>query len=134
MYVAHGPNLPHKTEQSDAPQILLLVQMSLLERKQIDEHAKKTFGSKYLLCMRMLYYQRCKQEEQASMLLNNFDFKTTSVEEILEKLLAVIAIVETRVAFVVVIPLETWALINRDRIAQMEYDNEKLICKVVFVE
>lgn len=68
------------------------------------------------------------------MLLNNFDFKTTSVEEILEKLLAVIAIVETRVAFVVVIPLETWALINRDRIAQMEYDNEKLICKVVFVE
>lgn len=132
MYVASGPSLPHKTEQIDAPQILLLVQTSTLAKKQIDDHAKKTFGSKYLYCSAMLYYQKHKQEEQASVLLKDFDFKTASVEEILKKLLAVVAVVETRVAFVVVMSLDTWKLVRED-ISQVEKSDEMLICKTLYV-
>lgn len=132
MYVASGPSLPHKTEQIDAPQILLLVQTSTLAKKQIDDHAKNTFGSKYLYCSAMLYYQKHKQEEQASVLLKDFDFKTASVEEILKKLLAVVAVVETRVAFVVVMSLDTWKLVRED-ISQVEKSDEMLICKTLYV-
>lgn len=132
MYVASGPSLPHKTEQIDAPQILLLVQTSTLAKKQIDDHAKKTFGSKYLYCSAMLYYQKHKQEEQASVLLKDFDFKTASVEEILKKLLAVVAAVDTRVAFVVAVPLETWSL-NRENISQVKDGDKMLICKTLYV-
>lgn len=103
-----------------------------LEKIKIDEHAKKAFGSKYLYCWTMLYYQKHKQEEQASVSLKDFDFKTVSVEEILEKLLAVVAVVETRVLFVVAMPLETWTL-NRENIAKIKDGDEKLIFKTAFV-
>lgn len=132
VYVASGPNLPRKAEQSDAPQILLLVRKNPLEKKQIDEHAKKVFGSEYVFCWKMFYYQQHKQEEQASVLLKNFDFKTASVEEILKKLLAVIAVVEIRVAFVLAMPLETWSL-NRETIAKIEDGDGKLIFQTAFV-
>lgn len=132
VYVASGPNLPRKAEQSDAPQILLLVRKNPLEKKQIDEHAKRVFGSEYVFCWKMFYYQQHKQEEQASVLLKNFDFKTASVEEVLRKLLAVIAVVEIRVAFVVAMPLETWSL-NRENIAKIEDGDGKLIFQTAFV-
>ncbi|XP_065940944.1 uncharacterized protein [Magallana gigas] len=132
VYVASGPNLPRKAEQSDAPQILLLVRKNPLEKKQIDEHAKRVFGSEYVFCWKMFYYQQHKQEEQASVLLKNFDFKTASVEEILKKLLAVIAVVEIRVAFVLAMPLETWSL-NRENIAKIEDGDGKLIFQTAFV-
>lgn len=132
VYVASGPNLPRKAEQSDAPQILLLVRKNPLEKKQIDEHAKRVFGSEYVFCWKMFYYQQHKQEEQASVLLKNFDFKTASVEEVLRKLLAVIAVVEIRVAFVVTMPLETWSL-NRENIAKIEDGDGKLIFQTAFV-
>lgn len=132
VYVACGPNLPRKAEQSDAPQILLLVRKNPLEKKQIDEHAKRVFGSEYVFCWTTFYYQQHKQEEQASVLLKNFDFKTASVEEILKKLLAVIAVVELRVAFVVAMPLETWSL-NRENIAKIEDGDGKLIFQTAFV-
>lgn len=129
MYVASGPNLPHKTEQSVAPQILLLVQTSHLEKKQIDEHANKAFGNKYVFCWKISHYQQHKQEEKASVLLKDFDFKTARVEEILKKLLAVVAAVEIRVAFVVVMSLNTWTL-NREDISQVEKSDGMLICKM----
>lgn len=66
------------------------------------------------------------------MLLKNFDFKTASVEEVLRKLLAVIAVVEIRVAFVVAMPLETWSL-NRENIAKIEDGDGKLIFQTAFV-
>lgn len=66
------------------------------------------------------------------MLLKDFDFKTASVEEILEKLLGVVAVVETRVAFVVVMPLETWSL-NREHIVKIVDGVGKFIFKTVFV-
>lgn len=66
------------------------------------------------------------------MLLKNFDFKIAKVEEILEKLLGVVAVVETRVAFVVAMPLETWSL-NRENIAKIVDGNGKLILKTAFV-
>lgn len=66
------------------------------------------------------------------MLLKNFDFKIAKVEEILEKLLGVVAAVETRVAFVVAMPLETWSL-NRENIAKIVDGNGKLILKTAFV-
>lgn len=111
----------------------MLVQTSLLEKKQIDEYAKETFGSKYVYCWTMLYYQKHKQEEQASVLLKDFDFKTASVEEMLEKLLGVVAVVETKVAFVVAMPLETWSL-NREHIAKILDGDEKFIFKTAFVK
>lgn len=132
VYVASGPNLSRKAEQSDAPQILLLVQKNPLEKKQIDEHAKRVFGRKYVFCWKMSHYQQHKQEEQASMLVKDFDFKSASVEEILKKLLAVVAAVETRVAFVVAVPLETWSL-NRENISQVEGGDKMFICKTEFV-
>lgn len=67
------------------------------------------------------------------MLLKNFDFKIAKVEEILEKLLGVVAVVETRVAFVVAMPLETWSL-NRENIAKIVDGNGKLILKTAFVQ
>lgn len=66
------------------------------------------------------------------MLLKNFDFKIAKVEEILDKLLGVVAVVETRVAFVVAMPLETWSL-NRENIAKIVDGNGKLILKTAFV-
>lgn len=132
MYVASGPNLPRKAEQSDAPQILLLVRKNPLEKKQIDEHAKRVFGRKYVFCWKMSHYQQHKQEELASMLVKDFDFKSASVEEILKKLLAVVAAVDTRVAFVVAVPLETWSL-NRENISQVEGGDKMFICKTEFV-
>lgn len=132
VYVASGPNLPRKAEQSDAPQILLLVRKNPLEEKQIDEHAKRVFGRKYVFCWTMSHYQQHKQEEQASMLVKDFDFKSASLEEILKKLLAVVAAVETRVAFVVAVPLETWSL-NRENISQVEGGDKMFICKTEFV-
>ncbi|XP_052681170.1 uncharacterized protein LOC128161798 isoform X2 [Crassostrea angulata] len=132
VYVASGPNLPRKAEQSDAPQILLLVQKNPLEKKQIDEHANRVFGSEYVFCWTMSYYQKHKREEQASVLVKDFDFKSASLEEILKKLLAVVAAVETRVAFVVAVPLETWSL-NRENISQVKVGDNMLICKTEFV-
>lgn len=132
VYVASGPNLLRKAEQSDAPQILLLVRKNPLEKKQIDEHAERVFGRKYVFCWKMSHYQQHKQEEQASMLVKDFDFKSASVEEILKKLLAVVAAVETRVAFVVAVPLETWSL-NRENISQVKDGDKMLICKTEFV-
>lgn len=65
-------------------------------------------------------------------MLKDFDFKTASVEEILKKLLAVVAVVETRVAFVVVMSLDTWKLVRED-ISQVEKSDEMLICKTLYV-
>lgn len=67
------------------------------------------------------------------MLVKDFDFKSASLEEILKKLLAVVAAVETRVAFVVAVPLETWSL-NRENISQVEGGDKMLICKTEFVQ
>lgn len=66
------------------------------------------------------------------MLLRDFDFKTASVEKILNKLLAVVAAIETRVAFVVVMSLDTWKL-NKEILIHMEDGDGLLICKTVFV-
>lgn len=132
MYVASGPNLPRAAEQSNAPQVLMLVQTSPLEKKQVDEHAKKAFDKKFCVLLDNVYYQKHKQEEQASVLLRDFDFKTASVEKILNKLLAVVAAIETRVAFVVVMSLDTWKL-NKEILIHMEYGDGLLICKTVFV-
>lgn len=110
----------------------MLIQTSTLGKKQINDHAQEAFGSECVFCWKMFYYQKHKQEEQASVLLKDFNFNTASVEEILEKLLAVIAVVETRVAFVVAMPLETWSL-KRENIKKIEEGDGKLICKTVFV-
>lgn len=67
------------------------------------------------------------------MLVKDFDFMSASVEEILKKLLAVVAAVDTRVAFVVAVPLETWSL-NRENISQGEGGDKMFICKTEFVQ
>ena len=84
---------------------------------KITEECTGTFGLKYICCRTLAGYSlkpKQEQNEEATDLLKDFDFKTSGVEAILKKLLDVVSAV-TSLAFVVTIPSDVWSL-NREKI------------------
>lgn len=132
VYVASGPKLKEQPELKLSPQILVLVSNDLVEISQIDKEAHETFGRKYVHSRAISYYKTHETEQPASVLLKDFDFKNASVGEILKKLQEVVSRVETRVTFVVTVPLMTWSS-NRDNLVRIAEGNDKLVCVIKFV-
>lgn len=132
MYVASGPKLNEQPEPKLSPQILVLVSNDLVEISQINKETHETFGRKYVHSRAISYYKTHETEQPASVLLKDFDFKNASVGEILPKLQEVVSRVETRVTFVVTVPLMTWSS-NRDNLVRIAEGNDKLVCVIKFV-
>lgn len=132
VYIASGPNLKEQPEPKLSPQILVLVSNDLVEIGQINKEVQETFGRKYVHSRAISYYKTHETEQPASVLLKEFDFKNASVGEILQKLQEVVSRVETRVTFVVTVPLMTWSS-NRDNLVRIAEGNDKLVCVIKFV-
>lgn len=132
VYVASGPNLKEQPEPRLSPQILVLVSNTPVEISQINKETCETFGKKYVHSRAISYYKTHEKEQPASVLLKDFDFKNASVEEVLQKLLEVVSQVETRVTFVVTVPLMTWSS-NRDNLVRIAEGGDKFVCVIKFV-
>lgn len=132
VYVASGPNLKEQPEPRLSPQILVLVSNTPVEISQINKETCETFGKKYVHSRAISYYKTHEKEQPASVLLKDFDFKNASVEEVLQKLLEVVSQVETRVTFVVTVPLMTWSSI-RDNLVRIAEGGDKFVCVIKFV-
>lgn len=132
VYVASGPKLNEQPEPKLSPQILVLVSNDLVEISQINKETHETFGRKYVHSRAISYYKKHETEQPASVLLKEFDFKNASVGEILQELQEVVSRVETRVTFVVTVPLKTWSL-DRDNLVRIAEGNDKLVCVIKFV-
>lgn len=132
VYVASGPKLKKQPEPKLSPQILVLVSNDLVGISQINKESQETFGRKYVHSSAISYYKTHETEQPASVLLKDFDFKNASVGEILQELQEVVSRVETRVTFVVTVPLKTWSL-DRDNLVRIAEGNDKLVCVIKFV-
>lgn len=132
VYIASGPKLKEEPEPRFPPQILILKTNNPVEITQINNQAQETFGRKYMVSRNISYLKEHEKEQPALSLLMDFDLNKSSVEEVLKKLLEVVSQVETRVAFVVTVPLMTWFL-NGDNLERIAKGGDMIVCKKNFV-